>query len=382
MTEDANFESPDGFSGLDSGREGVFERTLTDDEIEDLVGVEDSPVTVTFSTQDYPIDGLVKRLERGSMLIPQFGRSDDRLQTPGFQRGFVWSKAQMDRFVESLLLGYPVPGIFLVKQTEDNRLLVLDGQQRLETLRRFYEGIHGGREFSLQNVGTVLRGKTYKTLDEPDRIKLDDSYLQATIVISDGSLQINDAIYQIFERLNSGGTQLTPHEIRVALYAGPLVDFIETCNADRAWRSLFGPPSKRIRDHELISRILALYQDADSYMRPLKHFLNRFFADHRDMRGVDPTIERLFIRACAKLAGEVGPEAFRSAAGNQVNAAQAEAVTVGMMRALTAGAEVNDLPGRIHHLRTDAEFVRWTTRATADKDAVTERLRLATEALS
>ena len=94
--------------------------------------------------------------------------------------------------------------------------------------------------FSLNNVSKDLVKKTYKTLDEEERFRLDDSYLQATIVNSDGSSEINDAIYRIFERLNSGGTQLTPHEIRVALYAGPLVAMIQDLNAKPSWRALFG----------------------------------------------------------------------------------------------------------------------------------------------
>src|SRR4051794_14412535 len=122
------------------------DRGLRDEELADLVDVEPSPARVTFSTQDLSIDGLVKRLNRKSMLVPQFKDQDDLVQVAGFQRGFVWSKAQMDRFIESLLLGYPVPGIFLVKQADDNRMLILDGQQRLVTLQRFYNGIHQGRE--------------------------------------------------------------------------------------------------------------------------------------------------------------------------------------------------------------------------------------------
>ncbi|KQP73962.1 hypothetical protein ASF40_00895 [Microbacterium sp. Leaf288] len=57
----------------------------------------------------------------------------------------------MDRFVESLLLGFPIPGLFLVRQ-QDKRYLVLDGQQRLKTLQAFHKGVHQGKVFSLANV--------------------------------------------------------------------------------------------------------------------------------------------------------------------------------------------------------------------------------------
>lgn len=84
--------------------------------------------TITSYGADYPVDGLVKRLADESILVPKF------------QRGYVWSANQASRFVESLLLGLPVPGIFLSKEKESQKLLVIDGQQRLRTLQYFYEG--------------------------------------------------------------------------------------------------------------------------------------------------------------------------------------------------------------------------------------------------
>jgi hypothetical protein len=357
--------------------EALLGRTLTEEELDDLTDRDMSPAAITYSTQDFDVSGLVQRLKRVAILIPSFGADDDRISTAGFQRGFVWTKKQMDRFVESLLLGYPVPGIFLVKQTSDNRHLVLDGQQRLETLRRFYEGTHAGRVFTLENVGAEYKGLSYADLDESLQFKLNDSFLQATIVSSDGSGQVNEAVYHIFERLNAGGTQLTPHEIRVALYAGESIAFLEGLNQNASWRQLFGRPSPRIRDQELILRILALYTNASKYSRPLKSFLNAFMADHRTMTDELTEAGRLFAVACDELL-TVGPRALRRPKGSQVNVAQTEAVFVGLMRAIAAGSVKQNLG----ELLEDSEFVQSTVRATADNDAVEVRIRLATEAMT
>jgi len=353
------------------------DRTLRDEELADLIDAERSPARVTFSTQDLSIDGLVKRLDRKSMLVPKFGGQDELVQVPGFQRGFVWSKAQMDRFVESLLLGYPVPGIFLVKQADDNRMLILDGQQRLITLQRFYNGLHEAKEFALTYVGDEFKGLTYRTLDESLQFKLDDSYMQATIVAADGSPEVDDSIFQIFERLNSGGTQLTPHEIRVALYAGPLMASIEDLNGEVEWRALFGARSKRIRDHELIMRILALYSSSDEYNRPLKNFLNKFAQRNRGVAIADETRGKLFSKSCRAVNDQVGPSAFRRPGGGQVNTAQAEAVCVAVMETVAADRLPDDLASRVAHLLEDNEFLKHTGRATADKDAVETRLERA-----
>ncbi|MDN5686265.1 MAG: DUF262 domain-containing protein [Brachybacterium sp.] len=359
----------------------LIDRSLTDEEYSDLTDSEQTPTKVTFSTQDYSVDSLVSRMNSGAMVIPKFGGNDERVNIAGFQRGFVWSKAQMDRFIESLLLGYPIPGIFLVKQASNNRLLVLDGQQRLTTLQQFYKGVHNGRVFSLQYVGDEYRGTTYESLDETLKFKLDDSFMQATIVTTDGSNELDEAVYQIFERLNAGGTQLTPHEIRVALFAGPLMMSLQKLNEDENWRALFGGRSKRIRDHELIMRIIALYLRADAYSRPLKKFLNSFASDYRQADLSADETGNLFSAAVLKLNSTVGKSAFRRYSGQQVNTAQAEAICVATMHALANDNLTEDLPEAIRLLLQNQDFLDSSARATADRDAVETRLREARGAL-
>lgn len=356
-----------------------YEAALTRDEYDDLTEAESHAKQVVYSGQDFDVEGLVRRLEKGDIVVPQFGHEDPSLETAGFQRGFVWTRPQMDRFIESLLLGFPIPGVFFVRQT-DRRYLVLDGQQRLVTLREFYSGLHRGREFALANVSKDFVGLTYKTLPDGLRRVLDNAFIQATIVDTDGSPASLDSVYQIFERLNSGGTQLTPHEIRVALYAGAFVDLLESLNKLDKWRALYGNRSARIRDQELILRIMALYLASDDYARPLKVFLNTFVGNHRDAEGVDvQTTAELFERAVDVLHQGPGEAALRKAS-RQVNAAQTEAIFVGLMRRLAAG-ELNPsgVAAAVEALRQDAAFDAATGRATADEEPMSTRLRIATE---
>ncbi len=214
-------------------------------------------------------------------------------------------------------------------------------------------------------------------MEESLGFKLDDSYLQATIVAADGSAEVNEAVYQIFERLNAGGMQLTPHEIRVALYAGILIDFLEELNQGSAWRSLYGKPSARIRDQELILRVLALYTSANSYSRPLKTYLNNFASTNRRLTDKVREAGELFKRACDALAAGPGARALRRPGASQVNVAQAEAVLVGIMHALAEGQLTKHVDSALADLLEDGSFVGATTRATADNDSVSERLRLA-----
>src|SRR6476661_7447962 len=83
---------------------------------------------ITSYGSDPDVEGLVRRLKREEVFIPDF------------QRDYVWKLPEASRFIESLLLGLPVPGIFLAREPETNKLLVIDGQQRLKSLEFFYSG--------------------------------------------------------------------------------------------------------------------------------------------------------------------------------------------------------------------------------------------------
>src|SRR5690606_22344893 len=95
---------------------------------------------ITSYGADYTVDTIVNRLKSESFFVPKF------------QRRFVWSLKHASRFIESLLMGLPVPGIFLYREAQTNRHLVVDGQQRLRTLQYFYDGNFGEKKFRLRNV--------------------------------------------------------------------------------------------------------------------------------------------------------------------------------------------------------------------------------------
>jgi len=181
------------------------------DEVDEVVPFKYS---ITSYGVDYPVDSLVKRITKGDIVIPKF------------QRGYVWSLKEASRFVESLLLGLPVPGIFLSKETETQKLLVIDGQQRLLSLRFFYDGLWPGtrKEFALKGVPSKFEGATYKSLPADDRRRLDDSIVHAIVVKQDEPSDDSSSIYHIFERLNTSGVSLTPQEIRTAIHHGEFGD--------------------------------------------------------------------------------------------------------------------------------------------------------------
>ena len=241
--------------------------------------------SITAYGADYPVDSIIKRMQAKDIIVPRFSwvpRIDSTVV--GFQREYVWPRPKADRFIESLLLGLPVPGIFLVKEVS-GRLLVLDGHQRLYTLRSYYEGVINGIEYRLaKDVQDQFVGKRYRDLDEEDRRRLDDSIIHATVIRQDEPQDDQSSIYLIFERLNTGGVNLQPQEIRVALYHGEFVRVLRALNETDEWRALFGNQSKRLKDMEMILRFFAFYYYAAKYESPMKVFLNRYMASNRDLR--------------------------------------------------------------------------------------------------
>lgn len=348
------------------------------DEIDDLDEVtEVLPVTYSITSYgaDYPVDGLVKRLDQGDIVVPLFSATngaDDA--TVGFQRDFVWTRYQCDRFIESLLLGLPVPGIFLVKESSGKHL-VLDGQQRLKTLQCFYTGVLQGKEFSLENVQAKWRGRTYKTLHADDRRRLDDSIIHATVVRQDEPSDDQSSIYLVFERLNSGGTFLQPQEIRVALYHGPFAALLSTLNENSDWRSLYGKKSSRLKDLELILRFFAFYFDLSEYRRPMKEFLNKYMASNVGLKKVGgDELTLLFSSVVATINQHIGGRAFRLKSA--VNAAIVDSIMIGVAQRLAMGAVSNPdgFAAAYKALMQDPEYITWVTRSTADEEFVRKRL--------
>ncbi|MFF7436662.1 DUF262 domain-containing protein [Streptomyces sp. NPDC008122] len=338
---------------------------------------------------DFDVDGLVKRLDNGTFIIPTFEplADDDIAGYEGFQRGLVWKKKQMDRFIESVLLGYPVPGIFLV-ELSDRRYLVLDGQQRLSTLQAFKHGKYwtksGPRKFSLLYVGDDAKGATYDTLDAKDRRLFDNTFIQATIVVPKGP-EGRRAVYSLFERINSGGTNLKPQQIRVALYAGATVNFVRDLNRDENWRAIFGGHNRDLKDHELILRAIALIptgRGSQSFRPPMAQFLNNYLDLHQDELPPDHEgIRARFTKAVALLNQGAGEEALRIK-GTQVNAAHTDAVLVGLMAALENGESHSpeSVAADLDRLKADGAYQKAVAESTSHADQVRLRLRLAIEA--
>lgn len=366
-----------------SVQEEVFDDEQLVDDIDETLEVTPYVYSITAYGADYPVDSLVKRISSEDIVVPRFSWvADEGSEVVGFQREYVWPRTKSDRFVESLLLGLPVPGVFFVREPS-GRLLVLDGHQRLHTLYSFYEGVIHGHEYRLDGVEERFQGKRYRDLDVEDRRRLDDSIIHATVIRQDEPTEDQSSVYMIFERLNTGGVNLQPQEIRVALYHGELVRVLRDLNDHPAWRRLYGKRSRRLKDMEMILRFFAFHFHARAYRSPMKEFLNRYMASNRDL---GPQRERelvqIFDATVTALDEAIGDRAFRPI--RAVNAAAVDSLMTGLARRIERGPieDSSQIARRYDVLMKNESYRKAIDTGTSQESNVETRLELATNAFA
>lgn len=359
------------------------ELEMEDEELEGETAPEEEivppvPYDVTSYGSDPEVEGLVNRMKRGDIIIPRF------------QRDYVWRQPEASKFIESLLLGLPVPGVFFATDVKTNKQLVIDGQQRLKSLLFFYEGLFNPRPederhrvFALTKVQPAFEGKTYKTLEEHDRMRLDTSIIHSTTVKQSAPPGDDTSLYHIFERLNSGGRRLTDQEMRLALYHGSLIERVRQLNNNDEWRKIFGKIHSRLKDQELILRFFALYEDLDLYQRPLSEFLSKYAGRHQELDQDRLDVLSFLFRAAVDVFASALPERpFRLT--KSLNVAVYDSCMVGMARRIARKPaqepDSKEVLAAYRTLLSDEEYIEAVSRSTADVLFVQRRIQKATEA--
>lgn len=355
-----------------------YNEGLEEIESEEL-DLESTPATYEVITYpaDFTLEGLVSKYKKGSMTVP------------GFQRNFVWNIKQASRLIESFLLGLPVPSIFLFTDEVNHEQLVIDGQQRLMSVVYFFDGYfgeadHGGRRKVFKLAGlhekSPYHNKTYADLEETDQAafnKLNDSVLRA-FVIKQITPHGNTSVYHIFERLNTGGTQLVGQEIRNCVYHGPFNDLLCDLNKYENWRKIFGSISahKRQKDVELILRFFAFFENGDNYERPIKDFMSNFMRVNQHMNiEKQAMLSSIFKNTCDKIVEHLGEKPFHIWSGLNVAAYDSVFTT------LAKNSFSDDLKIRFEKLKKDESFVKGVRGATADESIIELRMILARQYL-
>lgn len=219
-----------------------------------------------------------------SDIIRMIDEKEIRLD-PDYQRNYVWDNKKASMLVESIVLNVPIPVIY-VNQEKDDTWSVIDGLQRLYSLKRFFDG-----KFKLSGLEILseLNRQDINTLN-PKALRILRNGLLRVIMITHNS---NEEIkYDVFMRLNTGSVHLTEQELRNCLYRGSLNKLLKEMSLNEMWQTLLGlkAPHKRMADRELALRFLCISQGWDAgtqelsgYKGRMKSFLNSFMGTHKNI---------------------------------------------------------------------------------------------------
>jgi uncharacterized protein with ParB-like and HNH nuclease domain len=353
------------------------------------------------SPNDFNITTIYSFIKSGTLIIPEF------------QRNYVWDIKRASKLIESILMGLPIPQIFLYEQSR-NQFLVIDGQQRLMSLYYFME-----RRFPIPEKRIELRSIFAQKGKIPDEVLHDNNYFKdfnlkltadtpgvkskfnslnystldqyrstfdlrtiRNIIIKQTKPENDDScIYEIFNRLNTGGVNLKPQEIRTSLYHSKFYSMLYQINADYRWREFLGDPNPDInmKDIEILLRAYSMLIDGKSYKPSMLRFLNKFSKDCKTLtqEQVDylKTLFLSFLNCCKNLE----KNAFLGRAG-KFNISTFEAV----FRAICLNAYKlnNDVSTfisleKLNSLKTNADFIVATQSSIASAANVKKRLDLA-----
>lgn len=219
---------------------------------------------VDYDTKDYTLELLLTKFAKGEFFIPEY------------QRQFVWKAGNKSLFVESVLLGLPIPFMFFAG-CQDGKLEIIDGAQRMQTLNEF---VYEKMKLSKLPKLSMLNGFTFDDLSTATQRK----FLNRTfrVVVLDEKTT-PDVRQDLFNRINTSGVKASDSEIRRGSYPGKLTTFIEECCKDELFVKLCPiSKSKAIRQErfELVLRFFAYLYNYKYFEHEVNSFLNKFLADN------------------------------------------------------------------------------------------------------
>ena len=222
---------------------------------------------IDYDTRDYSIDFLVQQYRDDEFYIPD-----------EYQRKYIWEEQHKTRFIESILLGLPIPFMFF-SDTDDGRCEIIDGAQRTQTLVQFMDN-----ELTLTNLKklTTLEGFKYMDLPEYFRRKFNKTTMRIIVLSDETTLEIRQ---EIFNRINTTGVRARPSEIRRGTYAGKFMDFLKKCTENETFIKVcpVSPTSKkRYDDLELVLRFFAFLNDYKSFTHRVDEFLDDYVEKVKD----------------------------------------------------------------------------------------------------
>ena len=384
-------------------KEPIFDGDYDQDDLEDNSSSIEYDIFV--SPNDFNVKTLFDFIESRVFKIPNF------------QRNYVWDIKRASKLIESLLIGIPIPQIFLFEEKKNN-LLVIDGQQRLMTIYYFIKKRFPkeGKRIELRKIfdekGSIpdnilsdndyftdftlklpeqipnkpnkFNKKNYSTLEESDKTSFNLKTIRHTAIKSSASGEEgNNVVFEIFNRLNTGGVNLKPQEIRTSLYHSNFYELLYKLNLKDEWRKLLSTetPDINMKELEILLRGFAMLIDRENYKPRMIKFLNGFsFKAKRNSDEENELLESIFNHFISHI-NSLGDSKIFWTSNNRFNISVYEAVFTTLCENAYKEKDASKISHtekeKIDSLKKDEEFIKAYSQRTTSVDNTQKRSEIA-----
>jgi hypothetical protein len=317
--------------------------------------IRDKQKPIDYDTREYPVEILVQKY------IDGLADDTNELFIPDYQRELVWDDATQSRFIESVLLGLPIPYIFVADipgEKNEARLEIIDGVQRIRTLVRFLSN-----ELKLENLEKLKKLNNFRFSDLP--LPRQRRFKRTTLRIIELTDKADeDTRREMFERINIGAVALNEMEIRRGVQRGPFLEFIDWLSENSKFRSLC-PFSQALIDRrepqEFVLRFFAYLNNYKNFKRQVNEFLNEYLENNNN-GGFDHEVMKNEFELMLDFIEKYFPNGFRKGGkAGVVPRIRFEALAVGTALALREKSDLEpssmtwlDSPEFKEHTTSDA----------------------------
>lgn len=332
---------------------------------------------IKYDTKEFTVELLVQKFGAG-------GDNDD-IYVPPYQRQFSWDRWRQSRFIESVLMGLPIPFLFF-GDIQDGRLEVVDGSQRLRTCRAFLDD-------SLILVGCerldLLDGFHFSDLPKPQQRRFKNRTIRAVVLSSNAT----DADRRdLFDRINTGSLTARPAEVRRGSLPGPVTDLVIELATDELFMTLcpMSTASERLRVREdLVTRFFTFSdrfnEDLPGYKDRLREYLDAWLEEANSQAVANPeTVDTLRARFqnVMKFVQQHFPYGFtKSSRSRFTPAVRFDAIAVGVAEALRKRPRLKPAVQPTEWLNSDEFFELTTSNAANVRSKIVDRITFVRDSL-
>jgi hypothetical protein len=331
--------------------------------IETQISMESVPYI--YDTKEYPVEVIISKYAKGQIFVPHY------------QRNYVWKPNEKSKFIESVFLGVPIMPFLVSVSGEEAELEIIDGSQRIRTLADYCDN---NLKLSGLEKLTELNGTKFSELPESRKNKflLRDFRLH---VVTDNATPIVRA--DIFNRVNTSSSKLSPSEVRKGAYQGVFYDFIIECSKIAEFKEVCPIPEQKANRGEYEELILRFFAYSESYLE-FKHDVTKFLDDYlirKQKKGFDKeTLESNLISVVNFVKQHFGKPYFaRKGRDNATPRVRFEALSVGIYLALRQNPNI--VPHNLDWLESDEFKYHTTTDASNNQGKLQARIEFVRDCL-